>query len=172
MAPRSSIEPLIRPARPEDAAALAGIYAPEVLHGTATFETEPPPPEEMADRLARVQARGWPWLVADHEGVLLGYAYATQFRERAAYAIACENSIYVAASARGLGVGRMLMAALITTARNTGFETMVAVIGDIQGNAASLALHAGLGFQETGRLIGVARKFGQTLDIAFLQRAL
>lgn len=163
---------LIRPARADDAAALAAIYAPEVLHGTASFETEAPDASAMAARLAAVQARGWPWLVAERDGRVVGYAYASQFRDRPAYAGTCENSIYVDAAARGTGVGLALLSALIKAARAKGFGQMIAVVGDAAGNGASLALHRRAGFVEAGRLISVGRKFGRWLDVAYLQRAI
>jgi phosphinothricin acetyltransferase len=163
---------LIRAARPEDSAALAAIYAPEVLYGTASFEMDAPDSTAMAGRLATVQARGWPWLVAEQEGLVIGYAYVSQFRDRPAYAGTCENSIYVAASARGAGVGRALLEALMPAARTAGFGQMIAVVGDAGGNAASLALHRRAGFAEAGRLRDVGRKFGRWLDVAYLQRGL
>ncbi len=162
----------VRSAVPEDAAALAAIYAPEVLHGTASFETEAPDAAEMAARLTRVLARGWPWLVMDSEKAILGYAYAGQFRDRPAYAATCENSIYMAASARGRGLGLMLLHALIAAAREAGFRQMIAVVGDAEGNVASQALHRRAGFQDAGRLKAVGCKFGQLLDVAYLQRSL
>lgn len=163
---------LIRAARAEDAAAIAAIYAPEVLHGTASFEMEAPDAAQMAGRLAAVQGRGWPWLVAERDGLVIGYAYASQFRDRPAYAGTCENSIYVDAGARGSGVGQALMAALMAAARTAGFGQMIAVVGDAGGNAASLALHQRLGFVEAGRLRAVGRKFGRWLDVAYLQHSL
>jgi phosphinothricin acetyltransferase len=163
---------LIRDARAEDAAALAAIYAPEVLHGTASFEMDAPDATVMAARLAAVQARGWPWLVAEQEGLVLGYAYASQFRDRPAYAGTCENSIYVDASVRGTGVGLALLEALMAAARAAGFGQMIAVVGDAGGNVASLALHRRAGFVEAGRLRDVGRKFGRWLDVAYLQRSL
>ncbi|GGI91226.1 phosphinothricin N-acetyltransferase [Polymorphobacter multimanifer] len=162
----------IRPARREDVESISAIYAPEVLHGTASFETEPPDDIEMAARLARVQARGWPWLVMELDEQILGYAYASQFRDRPAYAVTCENSIYMAASARGRGLGLMLLQALIAAAREAGFRQMIAVVGDAEGNIASQALHRRAGFKDVGRLRDVGTKFGKSLDVAYLQRSL
>lgn len=163
---------LIRPACAADAAAIAAIYAPEVQHGTASFELVPPDATAMAARLAAVQARGWPWLVAEDAGLVIGYAYASQFRDRPAYAGTCENSVYVSTSARGRGVGTALLTALFDASRTAGFGQMIAVVGDASGNAASLALHGKAGFVEAGRLTGVGRKFERWLDVAYLQRAL
>ena len=97
-----------------DATAIAALYAHHVLHGTATFETVPPDATEIASRMGKVAAAGWPWLVArDTAGTVLGYAYCTQFRERAAYRFASENSVYIRDDARGRGIGTALMLSLI-----------------------------------------------------------
>ena len=163
---------IIRAATPADAAAIAAIYAPEVLTGTASFETEAPSEAEMAARMARVARAGWPWLVAEASGALLGYAYAAQFRDRAAYAQTCENSVYVAAAAHRRGVGKALLLALSDAARAAGFREMIAVIGDGSGNIASCRLHAACGFHDAGLLANVGRKFGRWLDVAYMQKSL
>lgn len=161
---------MIRAAAPGDAAAIAAIYAPEVLTGTATFEYDAPDAAEMAKRMARVQAAGWPWLVHEVDGVVGGYAYASQFRDRPAYARTCETSVYVVGDAQRGGVGRALMAALAIAAQDAGFLQMVAVIGD-SGNAASIGLHRACAFREVGRLVDVGWKFGRRLDVVYMQRA-
>lgn len=163
---------IIRAATAADAAAIAAIYAPNVLTGTASFETTPPTPAEMAARIARVVDAGWPWLVAEADGEMLGYAYAAQFRDRAAYAQTCENSVYVAADAHRRGVGRALLLALCDAARATGFREMIAVIGDGSGNMASRRLHAACGFRDAGLLTSVGFKFGRWLDVAYMQKSL
>lgn len=163
---------MIRPATLADAAAIAAIYAPQVLAGTASFETEAPDAAEMAARLARVLDKGWPWLVWDAGGDLLGYAYASQFRDRAAYRSTCENSIYVAADAARQGVGKALLLALCDAARTAGFREMIAVIGDGSGNHASVGLHRACGFAEAGKLTNVGQKFGRWLDVVYMQRSL
>ena len=163
---------IIRAATPADAAAIAAIYAPEVLHGTASFETEAPTEAEMAARMARVTGAGWPWLVAETDAGLLGYAYAAQFRDRPAYAATCENSVYVAATAHRQGVGRALLTALCDAARDAGFREMIAVIGDGSGNIASRRLHAACGFRDAGLLTNVGFKFGRWLDVAYMQKGL
>ncbi len=163
---------MIRPATPADAAAIAAIYAPQVLTGTASFETEAPDVAEMAARLRRVQDKGWPWLVWDAGDTLLGYAYASQFRDRAAYRATCENSIYVAADAARQGVGRALLTALCGAARAAGFCELIAVIGDGSGNHASVGLHRSCGFVEAGKLTNVGQKFGRLLDVVYMQRSL
>ncbi|MFN5086211.1 MAG: GNAT family N-acetyltransferase [Novosphingobium sp.] len=161
----------IRPARPDDCPAIADIYAHHVLHGTASYETEPPDTAEMTRRMDRVLGSGWPWLVAEQaDGTMLGYAYATQFRDRAAYRFVCEDSIYIRDAARGQGVGKVLLAALIEACTAAGFRQMVAVIGGAE--PASEALHARLGFTLAGRLSGIGRKQGRWLDTLYMQRAL
>jgi phosphinothricin acetyltransferase len=163
---------IIRAATSADAAAVTAIYAPEVLTGTASFETEAPTIAEMAARMGRVAAAGWPWLIAEADGDTLGYAYAAQFRDRAAYAQTCENSVYVAASAQRRGVGKVLLPALCDAARASGFREMIAVIGDGSGNIASRRLHAACGFVDAGLLTNVGRKFGRWLDVAYMQKSL
>lgn len=163
---------MIRAARPGDAAAIAAIYAPEVLTGTATFEYEAPDTAEMASRMARVQGAAWPWLVAEVDCAVVGYAYASQFRDRPAYARTCENSVYVTTSAHRHGVGRALIEALAIAAHAAGFHEMIAVIGDGGGNMASLGLHHACGFHEAGRLTNVGFKFQRWLDVVYMQRTL
>jgi phosphinothricin acetyltransferase len=163
---------IIRPASAADAAAIAAIYAPEVLTGTASFETEAPTAADMAARIEKVISAGWPWLVAEADGEILAYAYAAQFRDRAAYAQTCENSIYVAATAHRQGIGKALLAALASAARGAGFREMIAVIGDGSGNIASRRLHAACGFRDVGLLTNVGRKFGRWLDVAYMQKTL
>lgn len=160
----------IRLCGPADAGALAAIYGHHVLHGTGTFEEEPPDAVEMARRLAAVTTRGWPWLVAEAaDGRVAGYAYAAQFRDRAAYRYACEDSVYVAADAMGMGVGAALLAALLPAARACGFRRMIAVIGD-SANHASIALHRRFGFTHAGQLDAAGFKFGREIDVVFMQR--
>lgn len=160
----------IRAATARDAEAVRTIYAFHVLHGTATFDTEAPDRAFWVDKIEAVQARGWPFLVAAREAAVVGYAYATQFRDRAAYARTCENSIYVAEAMRGQGVGRRLLADLIAAARGAGFEQMIAVIGG--GEPASVAVHGRAGFALAGRMRNVGFKFGRKLDTVYLQKDL
>jgi phosphinothricin acetyltransferase len=160
----------IRPVRPDDAASIAAIYAHHVLHGTATFDTEPPEVAAWSEKIASIAARGWPFLVAEQDGVVAGYAYATQFRDRPAYAETCENSIYLAPDHLGRGIGSRLLPALVAAAHQAGFRQMIAVIGGSE--PASVALHAKFGFVHAGRMIGVGRKFGRILDTIYMQRAL
>jgi L-amino acid N-acyltransferase YncA len=142
-----------------------------VLHGTATFETVPPDPAEMASRLARVREAGSPWLVArDAAGNALGYAYAAQFRDRAAYRFACENSVYIRHDLRGQGIGTALLSALLAESETAGFRQMIAVIAGTE--PASIALHARAGFERCGMLTAAGRKHGRWIDVVYMQRAL
>lgn len=160
----------IRAATPSDADGIAAIYAHHVLNGTASFDMEPPPVHYWVEKIGAIVSRGWPFLVAEWRGRILAYAYASQFRDRPAYARTCEDSIYVTADATGQGIGKALLSALIEAAETYGFEQMIAVIGGAE--PASVALHARCGFIEAGRMRGVGRKFGQTLDTLYMQRAL
>lgn len=161
----------IRTASLSDASACAAIYNHHVLHGTATFETEPVSAADMTARMAKVLDAGSPWLVAvNGEGELIGYAYAAQFRERPAYRFACENSIYIANAARGQGVGTALLQALLLAAEAAGYRQMLAVVGGAE--PASEALHARAGFTVAGRMRSVGRKHGRWLDTLYMQRAL
>lgn len=161
---------IVRDARPSDAAAIAAIYAPHVLTGTATFEIDPPSAEVMAGRVAAVQSSGWPWLVAERDG-LLGWASACQFRDRAAYRFTGEVSIYLQGDVLRQGVGSTLLTALVARAAAAGARQLVAVIGD-SANAASIGLHAAQGFVHAGTLHGVGHKFGRWLDVVYMQRSL
>ncbi|MFM5922785.1 MAG: N-acetyltransferase family protein [Novosphingobium sp.] len=161
----------IEPATSGDAAEIAAIYAHHVLHGTASYENAPPDDAEMAARMDRVRVAGWPWLVArDAGGAMLGYAYASQFRDRAAYRYACENSIYIRHDRRGEGIGKVLLSALVDAAAASGFRQMIAVIGGAQ--PASIALHAACGFAHAGQMRAIGRKHGRWLDNVYMQRGL
>lgn len=156
-------------ARPDDAREIAAIYGHHVLRGTGTFEEEPPTAEEMADRLAKVQARGWPWLVAETDGQLVGYAYVAQFRDRAAYRFAAEDSIYIHPDHIGMGIGRALLDALLPASAEAGFQRMFAVIGD-SDNVGSIRLHERADFEHCGKLDKAGFKFDRYLDVVFMQR--
>jgi L-amino acid N-acyltransferase YncA len=163
--------PIIRPSRDEDIAAISAIYAHYVLHGTGTFELAPPSPADMQARRAEVLARGLPWLVAEDQGQVLGYAYCNWFRPRPAYRYAVEDSIYLTPQACGLGLGRSLLAELLSQAERAGMRKMIAVIGD-SGNAASIGLHRSCGFTPAGVLTSSGWKFGRWLDTVLMEKAL
>lgn len=160
----------IRPAREGDAQAIAAIYAWHVANGTATFDTAAPDVAAWEAKLADFIAHGFPFLVTERDGAVMAYAYAARFRDRAAYAHTCEDSIYVSHDARGGGIGSILLPALIAAARAAGFEQMLAVVGG--GEPASVALHARCGFVHAGRMRNVGRKFGRLLDTVYMQRDL
>jgi L-amino acid N-acyltransferase YncA len=148
-------ETRIRPAGPGDIAAITRIYADAVNNGTATFEIEPPDQAEMARRQQSVLAGNYPYVVAERSGVVAGYAYASHFHTRPAYRWSIEDSIYVDPKFHGQGLGRLLITRLLANAEAHGFRQMIAVIGD-SANAASIALHAALGFRRVGTLRSAA----------------
>jgi L-amino acid N-acyltransferase YncA len=162
---------LIRPSRAEDIPAITAIYAWNVLNGTGTFELEAPDEPEIARRRDDVLVKGLPWLVAESAGLLLGYAYANHFRPRRAYRFCVEDSIYLADAARGRGVGRLLLAELLSRCEALGARQMLAVIGD-SANAGSIGVHRALGFEHTGVLKAAGWKFDRWLDVVLMQRAL
>lgn len=161
----------IRDATVDDLAAIQAIYAHHVAHGLGTFETTPPDIDEMRRRHRQITGDGFPYLVAHDAGRVVGYAYANHFRTRAAYRHTVEDSIYVAADAGGRGVGAALLDALIERCSALGLRQMLAVIGD-SGNAASIAVHRRCGFEHTGVMKAVGRKFDRWVDVVVMQRAL
>ena len=162
---------LIRDAAPADMPVIARIYSHHVLHGLATFELVPPDAEELSRRHAAITALGLPWIVAESEGQVRGYAYAARYRERPAYRHTLEDSIYLDADFTHRGLGTSLLEALIVAAAKTGARQMIAVIGD-SGNAPSIRLHARCGFTHAGTLRSVGWKFGRWVDSVIMQRAL
>lgn len=159
---------MIRRARPDDAAAIAAIYAPHVLDGIATFEVAPPDAAEIARRMAA--AGGRPWLVHEEDGRVTGYAYAAAYHARAAYRWTVTTSVYLAPGAIGRGTGRALYAALIETLTAQGYAQAVALVS--RPNPASEALHAALGFRLAGTIARAGYKHGQWIDVGHWQRAL
>jgi phosphinothricin acetyltransferase len=154
-----------------DIDAIAAIYAYHVNHSTGTFETEAPDSIEMTRRWDEIKARSLPWLVAEENGEIAGYAYAAPYRTRAAYRHTVEDSIYVRADRIGSGLGKLLMPALITATQACGMHHMVAVIGD-SANHPSISLHRRFGFSDAGLLKAVGFKFDRWLDTVFMQRNL
>jgi phosphinothricin acetyltransferase len=160
----------IRAAGEADLDRITEIYADAVHHGTASYELEPPNRAEMGSRFAALVGNGFPYILAEgEEGAILGYAYAGAFRPRPAYRFVVENSIYVAPEAKGRGIGRMLLQALIDEVKRLGFRQIIAVIGDGTPESASVRLHEKLGFRHSGRLEGTGYKHGRWLDTAFMQ---
>ena len=161
----------IRAVAPGDIPQIADIYAHAVTHGTASFELQPPDLAEMERRRAALVDAGYPYLVAERDGVLLGYAYAGAYRPRPAYRSTVEDSVYVAPAAQGGGVGRTLLSALIGACEERDFRLMVAVIGD-RASSGSIRLHEALGFQHVGALEPVGYKHGRWLATVLMQRVL
>ena len=161
----------IRAARPADVPRIVEIYRPQVLSGAATFELEPPGAGEMARRLADVVSRGMPFLVAECDGVVAGYAYANSYRARPAYRYTVEDSIYVDDAYARRGIGRSLLEALVSECAARGYRQMIAVIGD-SANAGSIALHRLCGFATVGTLPAVGWKLGRWVDSVLMQRPL
>jgi L-amino acid N-acyltransferase YncA len=161
----------IRPATPADIPAIARIYAHAVTTGTASFELTPPDEAEMARRMQAVIDKGLPYFAAELDGAFAGYAYAGAYHARPGYRFTLEDSIYIAPTMQRRGIGRALLAALIEAGTVGGYRQMIAVIGDSE-HAASIALHAALGFQYVGTLAKVGFKFGRWLDSVLMQRPL
>lgn len=163
--------PLIRASRDEDVAAITAIYTHHVLHGTGTFEIDPPTAQDMAARRADVLAKGLPYLVAEEAGQVLGFAYCNWFKPRPAYRFSAEDSIYVADAARGQGLGRQLLEALAMQAEAAGVRKLLAVIGD-SANAGSIGVHRAAGFTDVGVMRSVGWKFGAWRDIVLMEKPL
>jgi phosphinothricin acetyltransferase len=161
----------IRSAGQADLAEIAAIYAPYVTATVVTFETEVPSAEAWNDRFRTVTEAGLPFLVAELDGAVVGYAYCGPWKTRPAYRYTAEDSIYLAPRARGRGLGGRLLDRLITTAGAAGLRELLAVIADT-GDPASAALHRSRGFVDAGRLTGVGHKHDRWLDTMILQRSL
>ncbi|WP_376702676.1 N-acetyltransferase family protein [Mesorhizobium sp. ISC25] len=159
----------LRAAMSADLDRITEIYADAVTNGTASYELEPPSRTEMGARFDNLMAGGFPYLVAEKAGGVLGYAYAGAFRPRPAYRFVVEDSVYVAPEAKGQGVGLLLMQGLIEAAKAAGFRQIIAVIGDGRPDSASVRLHEKLGFRHSGRLEGSGYKHGRWLDTVFMQ---
>jgi len=164
-------KPFIRPAIAADISAITPIYAHAVQHGTASFEIDPPDESEMASRFRAIADRGFPYLVAELDGAVRGYAYAGTYRTRVAYRNTLEDSIYVAPEFHGRGIGRALVDRLLAEATALGFRQMIAVIGD-SAQIASIAMHRAAGFRMVGTFEAVGFKFGRWLDTVLMQRPL
>ena len=162
---------IIRDATQADLPEISRIYTDSVLNGVASYELVAPDQAEMGLRMAAITDKSYPYLIAtDGEGAVLGYAYASAFRTRPAYRWLVEDSIYLAPEARGQGVGRALLEALISQCESLGFRQMVAVIGG--AHPASIAVHQKAGFVSAGRITGSGHKHGSWLDTVFMQRPL
>jgi L-amino acid N-acyltransferase YncA len=160
---------VLRAAAVSDLDRITEIYADAVTKGTASYELEPPTRAEMDSRFGALTEGGFPYIAAENDGVLAGYAYAGPFRPRPAYRFVVEDSIYVAQEAKGQGIGRLLLERLIAEAESCGFRQMIAVIGDGSPESPSVKLHEKLGFRQSGVLRGSGYKHGRWLDTVFMQ---
>lgn len=163
--------PIIRPSQNSDIPKITAIYAHHVLHGTGTFEVEPPNEADMKQRRADVLSKNLPYLVVTEGEQLLGFAYCNWFKPRPAYRYSAEDSIYLAADAAGRGLGRVLLAELMTQAEHAGVRKLIAVIGD-SNNLGSIGLHRSAGFSHVGTLKSSGWKFGRWLDVVLMDKAL
>ena len=164
-------KPLIRTAQVKDFVSIQSIYAIEVREHTATFEITPPDIEEMTLRWRHITDMGLPYLVAELEGHVVGYAYASSYRSRPAYSHTVEDSVYVAREKHRQGLGRSLLTELIHHCRDLGKRQMIAIIGDSRHNA-SIRLHENAGFRHVGTLEQVGWKLDQWIDSVIMQRSL
>ncbi len=161
----------IRPADLSDIAAITRIYAHAVEHGTASFELEPPDEAEITRRYHALRNGRFPYIVAEIDGAVAGYAYAGPYRARPAYRFTIEDSIYIDPAMHRRGVGRALLERLLVESEKEGFRQMIAVIGD-SNQAPSIELHKALGFRMVGTFEAVGYKFGRWLDSVLMQKAL
>jgi phosphinothricin acetyltransferase len=157
----------IRDANEADAAAVQAIYAHHVLNGTASYDIDPPSVDYIREKISWILGEGWPFIIAEVGDRIAGYAYVTQFRDRAAYRFTAEDSIYVHPEMTGRGVGKALLTALVDRSAEYGFRTIIAVIGGAE--PASIAVHGALGFREAGRLQAVGFKKERWLDSVYMQ---
>lgn len=161
----------VRAATEDDIPAVHAIYAHHVLNGLASFEEVPPPQDELLRRYRDVTGQGLPYIVAELGGEVAGYGYCALYRARSAYRYALEDSVYVRHDMQGRGVGSALLAELIRRCEGLGYRQLIAVIGD-SAHAASIGLHASLGFLRVGTLRSVGFKFGRWVDSVIMQRPL
>jgi len=162
---------LIRPSLDQDIPQITAIYAHHVLHGTGTFETDPPSVADMTTRRADVLAKGLPYLVAEQDGQVVGFAYGNWFKPRPAYRYSVEDSIYLAPDLHRQGLGRALLAELLACFEAVGIRKVMAIIGD-SANAGSVGVHRALGFTQVGVVESCGWKLGAWRDIVIMQKTL
>jgi L-amino acid N-acyltransferase YncA len=162
---------IIRSSQDQDLAAITAIYAHHVLHGTGTFEVDPPSQEDIHTRRADVLSKGLPYLVAADGEQVLGFAYCNWFKPRPAYRFSAEDSIYISPDAQGRGLGRALLAELSAHAEKAGVRKLIAVIGD-SANTGSIGLHLSVGFSHVGILKSCGWKFDQWLDVVMMEKTI
>ena len=162
---------IIRSCEEKDIPFITAIYAKAVKFGIATFELTPPSENDMLKRRAKLLVNNYPYLVADLDGVVAGYAYAGKYHEREAFFSTVEDSIYLHQDYRGKGIGKLLLNALLEESTTRGFRQMIAVIGH-SGNVGSIRLHESVGFEHIGTLKSVGWKLDQWVDTVIMQRSL
>jgi phosphinothricin acetyltransferase len=162
------LSPVVRPASRADAAAILSIYAPYVLETAISFEEEVPGLEQFAERVAPSPVH--PWLVAERDGTVVGYAYAGALQYRAAYRWSVETTVYVSRDHHRQGIGAMLYGRLLAELEALGYVNAVALI--TATNRGSIAMHERFGFRETGRWLQIGFKHGAWHDAVILQREL
>ena len=162
---------LIRPSHDQDLPQITAIYAHHVLHGTGTFETDPPSVADMSNRRSDVLGKGLPYLVAEQDGVVVGFAYGNWFKPRPAYRYSVEDSIYLSPDLHRKGLGRALLAELLARFEAAGIRKVMAIIGD-SANAGSVGVHRALGFTQVGMVESCGWKFGAWRDIVIMQKTL
>lgn len=162
---------LIRPSLDQDLPQITAIYAHHVLHGTGTFETDPPSVADMTTRRADVLGKGLPYLVAEQDGQVVGFAYGNWFKPRPAYRYSVEDSIYLAPDLHRQGLGRALLAELLARFEAVGIRKVMAIIGD-SANAGSVGVHRALGFTQVGVVESCGWKLGAWRDIVIMQKTL
>jgi L-amino acid N-acyltransferase YncA len=161
----------VRTCEERDMLSVTAIYGHHVLHSPGTFEIEPPSHDEMARRRSDLFEKGFPYLVAERDGAVVGYAHVGPYRARPAYRHTIENSVYVHPGYVRQGLGRLLMGTLLSECATKDFRQIIAVIGD-SANVASIRLHEELGFRRVGTLQSVGFKFQRWLDTVLMQREL
>ena len=166
---------IIRASELADMTDVTAIYAHHVLHGTGTFETEPPSESDMAARRADVLSKGLPYLVAetsvDGKPRIVGFAYCNWFKPRPAYRFSAEDSVYIAHDLHSKGLGRSLLAELAMQAEKAGVRKLIAVIGD-SNNTGSIGVHRSVGFTDVGVLKSCGWKFDRWLDVVMMEKSL
>jgi len=184
--PRRQLPPRLRPATPSepefsfalrqatdrDVPHMLEIYNHYVLNSTVTFDEDRLTLKEMRTKFRDVERLGFPWLVAvSPTGMILGYAYVTPWKAKAAYRYTVEDSIYLSPAATGKGIGKALMARMLDDARAAGIKEVIAVIAD-KGADASIAMHEQFGFTKIGEMGKVGFKFGRWLGTVLMQKSL
>ena len=168
---KTTFMPLIRPSSDDDLPAITAIYGHHVLHGTGSFETEPPSLADMTARRADVLSKGLPYLVAEQDGTIAGFAYGNWFKPRPAYRYSVEDSIYMAPDLQRRGLGRALLAELLARFEAVGIRKVMAIVGD-SANTGSVGIHLALGFTQVGVVDSCGWKFGAWRDIVIMQKTI